>query len=255
MQSVVDQPTMISKFLKGYGVPTYGPVPVLPKNDFVDKFEQSNPFPYNPSHAKSLLTSHGWKVVPNGTDVCEKAGTAGNVAPGSRRVRRPTSALPTPAAPPGRSRSPSRAVRLELHRHQDGARGQHVPHRRLGLRAPCASGTPCTEELGWWGGGWEYSPDFYPSGETLFSTDAGSNASNYSNAKADSPDRGHHRHRRQPAPYQNYLSTQLPVLWGAQRGLRAQRSCEQSAGCCPPEPVCQPLPRVLVLRQEVANPA
>jgi peptide/nickel transport system substrate-binding protein len=43
MQSMVDQPSMISKFLKGYGVPTYGPVPVLPKNDLVDAFEQSNP--------------------------------------------------------------------------------------------------------------------------------------------------------------------------------------------------------------------
>ena len=72
MQSMVDQPAMISKFLKGYGVPTYGPVPVLPKNDLVDSYEQSNPYPYNPSHAKSLLTSHGWKVVPNGIDTCQK---------------------------------------------------------------------------------------------------------------------------------------------------------------------------------------
>ena len=67
---------------------------------------------------------------------------------------------------------------------------------------PCQSGTPCTEELGWWGGGWEYSPDFYPSGETLFSTNAGSNASNYSNAKADSPDRG-----RPPTPTSTCTST------------------------------------------------
>ena len=73
---------MITKFLKGYGVPTYGPVPVLPKNNLVDSYEQSNPYPYNPSHAKSLLTSHGWKVVPNGIDTCQKPGT------GPERVRR-----------------------------------------------------------------------------------------------------------------------------------------------------------------------
>ena len=75
MQSVVDQPAMIQKFLAGYGVPTYGPVPVLPKNDLVDSYEKSNPYPYNPAHAESLLKSHGWKVVPNGIDTCEKPGT------------------------------------------------------------------------------------------------------------------------------------------------------------------------------------
>ena len=92
MQSVVDQPTMISKFLKGYGVPTYGPVPVLPQNDFVDKFEQSNPFPYNPSHAKSLLTSHGWKVGPTApTPARRPARARASAARGSRRVRKRTS--------------------------------------------------------------------------------------------------------------------------------------------------------------------
>ena len=66
---------MIQKFLAGYGVPTYGPVPVLPKNDLVDSYEKSNPYPYNPAHAESLLKSHGWKVVPNGIDTCQKPGT------------------------------------------------------------------------------------------------------------------------------------------------------------------------------------
>ena len=74
MQSAVNQPEMICKFLKGYGVPTYGPVPVLPKNDLVDAYEQQNPYPYNTSHAKSLLTSHGWKNE-NGVDTCVSAGT------------------------------------------------------------------------------------------------------------------------------------------------------------------------------------
>ena len=106
MQSMEDQPSMITKFLKGYGVPTYGPVPVLPKNDLVDAFEQSNPYPYNPSHAKSLLTSHGWKVVPNGIDTCEKPGTGpsncGAGIPKGATAR--TSPWSTPAGRSGSSR-------------------------------------------------------------------------------------------------------------------------------------------------------
>jgi peptide/nickel transport system substrate-binding protein len=77
-QSLVDQPLYIKKVFKGYAVPTYGPVPVTPTNSFASSFEKENPFPYSPSKAKSLLSSHGWKIVPNGTDTCIKAGTASN---------------------------------------------------------------------------------------------------------------------------------------------------------------------------------
>ena len=36
-----------------------------------------------------------------------------------------------------------------------------------------------------WGGGWVYAPDYYPSGELLFQTGAGSNAGSYSDKKND----------------------------------------------------------------------
>jgi len=65
----------ISKLYHNYGVNTYGPVPVEPQNNFASSYEKSNPYPYNPSKAKSLLTSHGWKVVPGGTSTCTKPGT------------------------------------------------------------------------------------------------------------------------------------------------------------------------------------
>ena len=70
------------KVPEGYGVPTYGPVPVLPKNAFVDSYEQKNPYPYNPANAKSLLTSHGGRSCRTALDTCEKPGT------GLERVRR-----------------------------------------------------------------------------------------------------------------------------------------------------------------------
>ena len=39
--------------------------------------KQGDPFPYNPTKAKSLLTSHGWKVVPGGTTTCANPSLCG----------------------------------------------------------------------------------------------------------------------------------------------------------------------------------
>ena len=78
VQYLVDQPAYIKSFAHGYGVGTYGPVPSEPQNAYATSYEKTNPYPYNPTKAKNLLSSHGWSVVPNGTDTCQKPGTAAN---------------------------------------------------------------------------------------------------------------------------------------------------------------------------------
>ena len=215
MQSVVDQPAMISKFLKGYGVPTYGPVPVLPKNDLVDAFEQSNPYPYNPSHAKSLLSSHGWKVVPNGTDTCEKPGTGSSdcgagIPQGAQlnftMVYASGTEWQQQMITVEQSAWSSIGIKTALV-------GNAFPTVIQDYAPPCMTGTPCTVEEGWWGGGWEYSPDYYPSGETLFSTGAGSNAGNYSSAKADTLITATNTTEVNLDQYQDYIAKQLPEIW------------------------------------------
>ena len=80
MQDLVNQPGLIARLNDGYGVPTYGPVPTVPRNSFASSAAKSNPYPYSPSRAIRLLTSHGWRVVPRGTTTC----AAGH---GRRRVR------------------------------------------------------------------------------------------------------------------------------------------------------------------------
>ena len=76
-QLLINQPLYIEKIYKGYGVPTYGPVPVLPKNPFATKFASQNPYAYNPKKAIALLTSHGWKVDPKGVTTCIDAAKCG----------------------------------------------------------------------------------------------------------------------------------------------------------------------------------
>src|SRR5580704_15100887 len=74
VQDLVDQPLFDNKVFKGYAVPTYGPVPVIPPT-YASPQEQANPYPYNPAKAKSLLSSHGWTVKPGGTSTCTSPGS------------------------------------------------------------------------------------------------------------------------------------------------------------------------------------
>jgi peptide/nickel transport system substrate-binding protein len=68
---LLNQEAVIKGPLHGYGTPTVGPVGNTPVTRFLSpQLRSSDPFPFNPAKAKSLLTSHGWKVVPKGVSTC-----------------------------------------------------------------------------------------------------------------------------------------------------------------------------------------
>jgi peptide/nickel transport system substrate-binding protein len=51
---------------------------------------------------------------------------------------------------------------------------------------PCKAGQPsCKWQMAYWGNGWEFSPDNYPSGEVAFSTGAVGNFGSYSDQQMD----------------------------------------------------------------------
>ncbi|MCK4177839.1 ABC transporter substrate-binding protein [Aciditerrimonas ferrireducens] len=238
MQSLVDQTAMISKLLKGYGVPSYGPVPVLPPNSFVDSYEKSNPYPYDPAKAKALLADHGWKVVPNGTDTCVKPGTgSGECGAG---------------IPAGTPLSFTFAYATGVTWIQQTATIEQSAWKSVGINVtlapgtfntvvgdyspPCTSPSSCSLEMGWWGGGWEYSPDYYPSGETLFLTGAGSNSGNYSSPEADKLIEQTVQTTTNLDQYQNYLAQQLPVIYEPNADYSLTEVAENLRGVVPQNP-------------------
>jgi peptide/nickel transport system substrate-binding protein len=75
MQYLINQPQWIKAIWSGESYPTYGPVPTEPANSFVTSVERTNPYPYNPAQAISLLKAHGWTVRPNGVSTCSRAGS------------------------------------------------------------------------------------------------------------------------------------------------------------------------------------
>ncbi len=206
-QLLVDQPLYLEKLFKNYGVPTYGPVPVLPKNSFATSFEAKNPYAYDVKKATDLLTSHGWKVDSKGVTTCQDAAKCG-----------------VPAGTPlqftlqyvGGNQTEQELVQAEV------ASWQQVGikitlttgsfNTVIGTAIPC-SGKSCTWELQNWGGGWVFAPDFYPSGELLFQSGAGSNVGSYSNKQADALIKATNFGDATLAGYENFLTKDLPVVW------------------------------------------
>jgi peptide/nickel transport system substrate-binding protein len=73
---LINQPAIIKGVYKNAAVPDYAPVGSAPTSPYTPSGATTPDYPFNPKEAVSLLSSHGWKVVPGGTTKCVKPGTA-----------------------------------------------------------------------------------------------------------------------------------------------------------------------------------
>jgi len=216
LQHLVDQPAWIKNFLKGYAVPNYSPVPVVPSNPFADATSRTDLYPYSISAAKNLLTAHGFKMV-NGVMTCESPGSAatecGHGVPrglaltinleyysGDNSLTEEMTAYASAAKQAG--------INIVL----TSANGNTV----FADEAPC---TPSQAACKWQmilAGTWEYSPDNYPTGGELFAAGAGSNYGNYDSSTANALIAATHTSSDPAAAldaYQNYMAKQLPDIY------------------------------------------
>jgi peptide/nickel transport system substrate-binding protein len=207
-QMLVDQPALIQHVDKGYGLPTYGPVPICPTNSFASA-EQSlgNPYPYNVAKAKQLLTSHGWTVKPGGASVCTNATKCG--VPAGTKLSVGLQYV---------GGSPAEDQLMQAEKSSWAQAGINVNMTTgtfdtvLGNAVPC-HGSSCTWQMANWGGGWIFAPDYYPTGEDLFQTGASSNSGSYSDPKMDSLIKGTTVGNANLSQYEVYGAKQLPVVW------------------------------------------
>lgn len=185
MQSLVDQQGILKSAAKGYGLPTYGPVPLFPSSSLVSSTEKSNPYPFSIANAKKYLTDNGWNVVKNGKTTCVKPGTAqGDCGAGITAGQALTFDLPYAS---GQATIDTAMASLKSNAAQVGItlNIKSEPFNSVTATAVPCSGPTCTWDMGNWGGGWVYAPDYYPTGELLFATGAGSNSGSYSNTTLD----------------------------------------------------------------------
>lgn len=238
MQHLINQASYIHAFLHGYGNPTYGPVPLVPNSSFVSSAEKQNPYPYSRATATALLRAHGWRIVPNGADVCVRPGTSASdcgagIARGAKlafsleyatsvqAVNEEVAALQSSFAQAG--------VQLSLH----GAPFDTV----VGADVPCAK-SGCWQ-LNYYGQGWYFDPGYNdPDGSAIWASNGVDNSGAYANPAADSL-------MAKLAPgglpalyaYQDYLAKQLPVLWMPQLDAQISAVSNKLRGVYPQDPL------------------
>jgi peptide/nickel transport system substrate-binding protein len=190
---------------------------LAPANPFADSNSKSNPYPYSVSAAKDLLTSHGWKMV-NGVMTCVSPGNSATEC-GQGVSKNLALNLNLQYA------SGNTSVTQEMDAYQSAAKQAGININLssatfdtvIGNAAPCKpSQAACKWEMENWAGGWEYSPDNYPTGGEIFGTGAGSNFGSYDSSEANALIAATHTSSNPQAAlddYQNYMVKNLPVIY------------------------------------------
>ena len=246
---LVDQPLFISKLYKGYASAPTDRCRSQPANPFVSADVKDNPYPYNPSQGGVAAQEPRLEGGSRGHQYLRLTWHGGQ---------------PVRSRDPGRGETgPQPSLRQRHRRHRPDHDGREVVvvqrrhqclpvHRGLRHRArqaiPC-SGTSCSWQMANWGAGWIFSPDGYPTGESIFQTGAGSNSGSYSDPTNDANITGHQPTQAPLTQYENYLAKQLPVVFEPNYSSSLTEIGEGTDRHDAPEPVLVHQPGELALHR------
>jgi peptide/nickel transport system substrate-binding protein len=235
---LLNQAAIISGPLRGYGQATVGPVAATPATKWLSATGRAgDPFPYNPTKAKTLLSSHGWTVVPGGTTTCTdpaKCGpgiTAGSALSFNMQYLSGT-AWVTSEMTELQSNAAALGIKLNL---------QPKP---LSEVLSVAGGNcvvvkaPCNWDMANWGFGWSFSPDYLPTGDQLFECGAVANSGGYCNPTNDAMIKQTLTNDNLQLFYnwQNYLAPQLPVEYQPDAAYTLSEVADNLKGVLPQSP-------------------
>ncbi|MGH3410409.1 MAG: ABC transporter substrate-binding protein, partial [Streptosporangiaceae bacterium] len=216
MQYAEDQPGISKAIWRGYATPDAGPVPTVPSNPFEPAVEKQNggqgPYPYDPSKAKALLTSHGWSAV-GGVMTCQDASKCGKGITKGEQLKMTfvySTGVAAATATYQAIKSEESQVGIDV-----TLIGQSFD-TIIGESAPCAPmGSKCNVQVFSYGGWGFDGPGFEPTGESLFATGAGSNSGNYSDPTMDKLITQTHTSNSMSVfdKYATYGAEQLPFMW------------------------------------------
>jgi peptide/nickel transport system substrate-binding protein len=220
LEELVDQPGDIKAFYHGLAAQTCGPVPIVPPNSLASSFEKSCPYSFSVSKVITSLKSHGWHVVPNGVDTCQRAGTGSSdcgagIPAGAKLQFQYIYATGVQSVVQSVENEISDSAKAGIRLVPHGT----TPQQAISASTACKPTQPaCSWQIVNWGSGWDYAPGIYPTGEDLFETGGGFNLGNYSNAAVDKLIKATFNpgnDQRSLDSYQNYLTRQVPVIWQA----------------------------------------
>ncbi len=162
----INQSGIINTIYHGQGTVEDNPVPSQPHTVFNDPALNKPLYPYNPKAGKALLLQHGWHLV-NGV------------------MTRHGIRLSFPLVYTSGSQALKNTVELVKQSWaQEGIQVQLQPQPYDNVIA-VMHGNPSKWDAAFWGGGWTYQPDYYPTGGELFKTGAAANAGHYTSQTMD----------------------------------------------------------------------
>jgi peptide/nickel transport system substrate-binding protein len=206
LQDSTDQSGVVKNVDKGYGFPSYTALPAVVPAKYSAPI--ANPYPFNLTAAKKLLTSHGWKIV-NGVQTCVSPGVGSNQC-GAGITQGYTLNFSFVYA----SGSPSLTQEITAEVadwNQIGIKVSTSTESFNSVVADCNSGAGF--QLCMWGGGWTFAPNYFPTGETLFAVGGGFNPGDYANATMTSLIKGTDFGHANLTDYATFASQNLPVLY------------------------------------------
>jgi peptide/nickel transport system substrate-binding protein len=213
LQHLVNQPQDVQYGYHGNATPSYGPVPLAPPSPYTTPYERSNPYPYSVNTAEGLLTAHGWKVTPGGTDTCTSPGTGpkdcGAGIPNGKTLTLkilydPYDTGYTIMMDNFQSAAHSAGIGVQL------SQGQF--NQITAVTGVCSMGSKACNWDGVMYGGSTMS--VYPTGNGFFNTNANGQG-NYSSPEADTliNDTEYQSGTSYFYQYENYIAQQLPMIW------------------------------------------
>jgi peptide/nickel transport system substrate-binding protein len=205
LQESTDQLGVVKNVFKGYGFPSYAPLPAIVPANLSAKI--TNPYPFNLTTAEALLTSHGW-TMSGGVMTCTSPGSgSSNCGTGVTQGEQAAFSLIYASGSPALTQEVSAEV-------ADWAQiGIKVTTATEGFNAVIGDCAGTTYSLCFWGGGWTFVPNYDPTGETLFAVGGGFNVGDYDSptmtADIKATDFGH----ANLTAYATYAAQNLPVLY------------------------------------------
>src|SRR5665213_397406 len=204
MQEANDQLGVIKNVDKGYGFPSYAPLPSTVPASMGKSV--SNPYTFNLTTAEGLLTSHGW-TMQGGVMTCTSPGT-GATQCGANITSGYTLSFSLVYA----SGSPSLTTEITAEVADWAQIGIKVATTTEGFNAvigDCAG----TYEICMWGGGWTFVPNYFPTGETLFAVGGGFNVGGYDSATMTADIKATDFGHSNLTAYATYAAQNLPVIY------------------------------------------
>ncbi|HEY5267197.1 MAG TPA: ABC transporter substrate-binding protein [Acidimicrobiales bacterium] len=210
LESSIDQAAIDKSAFKNYASPSYSAVPPGTPSTEIGKVTQ--PYPYSMTAAASDFSKNGWTLT-GGSLECTSPGTAaGQCGTGITQGEKLTLSVEYYSGVPSLTTEMNAAI-------ANWTTLGIVIKQTTGTfndtagTCPSAYNAATTFDICNWGGGWLYAPDYYPSGEPLYLTGAGSNSGQYTNPTMDALIKATLSSNVKLTKFAQFTADNLPVLW------------------------------------------